>query len=157
MPSATLEQLEGLQAQVEHHKNRVINLANVHEEIQHKTGLYDHPRLALKAFTKACSHDFSDAEKEDVKHIIESHSRAGNYSWKVYIGTLCAALKEVAEIRIPEELLTYWLAEWGYNVKASAGKRLTFMYSVEMIPLTRERKIKMVHDWVDRNKSLRCN
>jgi len=66
-------------------------------------------------------------------------------------------LKEVAEIKIPEELLTYWLAEWGYNVKASGGKRLTFMYSVEMLPLTRERKYKMVEAWVARNKSLKGN
>lgn len=152
MPSATLEEALAL---VERHKNRLANLAKVHDEIQYKTGLYNHPRLALAAFTKACLHDFSESDKEEVKYLVNSHSSIGNYTWNVSVKTLCAALKEVAEIRIPEELLAYWLAEWGYTIKASGGKRLTGMYSVEMLLLTRECKLKMVAAWAYRNKLLK--
>lgn len=66
---------------------------------------------------------------------------------------LSKALLDVANIKIPVRLLTYWLAEWGYNVKASGGRQKTGMYSVDMLPLTRERKVKMVGLWIDRNKA----
>jgi predicted secreted protein len=143
MPSATALQIEGLQAQIEHQKNRIANLAKVHELTQFQTGLYNHPRLALAAITKACSFDFSDADKEKVRLMVRSHSSTGNYSWKVSIREWVDVIYTLTGISIPQELLAYWLAEWGYKIVASGGKRLTQTYSVEMLPLNKSNKLKI--------------
>jgi prophage antirepressor-like protein len=143
MPSATLQQIEGLQSQIDYQKSRLLDASNLHKKIEHKSGLSEHPRLALDAFVDLCQFEGNDSDKQLIERIISTHSTHGNYVWKVQVTQLGKLINEITSIDIPVTVLTYWLAEWGYKIKASGGKRRTGAYSVEMMPLNKSNKLKI--------------
>jgi prophage antirepressor-like protein len=156
MPSATLEQLEGLQAQVDYQKGLVgaweAHLDHVWAEsrkIQDLKLLHKYPLMVASAQIDLCGWaSFSLCNKELLKEFAEFHSPTTMKTW-VPVCYFKGFFERATGRYVPVRVMTAWLAEWGYAVKDDPrdGGNLdsTFSYEVRMRKLG-ERATKAAYE-----------